>query len=170
MPLESLINTRVVLALIGYCIFAGILILWKPSFIYDNDQKNFRKFGVGRSETLLSLEVVLVLTAIVAYTIACIFSSGSVFEGFGLGKLISTPNSETPTLVPSVTPSSPLMGQQSGGGGGGGGERGDFLYKHPMNDSIAATSFFHQPTQPYYHKPSITFPPSRIWKSSSFTK
>jgi len=160
MPVENLINTRVVLALTGYCIFAGILVVWKPSFIYDKDQNNFRKFGVGRSETLFSLEVVLVLTAIVAYAISCLFSSGSIIEGLNFG----TSNSES--SVPILTPEPGI--QQVGGGGGG-----NYLQKHILNDSlypsVATTSFFHQPTQPYFHKPSISFPPSKIWKSSSFS-
>jgi hypothetical protein len=166
MPIENIVNSRVILALVGYCIFACLLVLIKPSFIYDNDEKNFRKFGVGKKETLLSLEVILVLAAIASYSLACLFSSGSIFSLFeAFGKSVPPLTETTPPIVaqstsPPPVPSPDLI--QSGGGGK------DFLSRHLMYDSlpsVATTSFFHQPTQPFYHKPSISFPPSKIWKS-----
>jgi len=176
MAIENLINSRVVLALTGYCIFAGILVIWKPSFIYDRDRKNFRKFGVGSSETLFSLEILLVLAAIFAYASASLFSSGSlysVFDGFFKNKTsISEGNGESlmasstlapvtvPVPVPGTVPTLGPVGYQMQQGGG------DFYPSSVYYPQNTASSFFHQPTQPFFHQPSISFPPSKIWKSS----
>lgn len=68
-------SRRLILAIVLYLFFLTILYVWKPEPLYDYKNEQFRRFGLGTNGTtsLLGIEVVLLLSAILSYLIAFLF-------------------------------------------------------------------------------------------------
>lgn len=48
-----------------YVIIIILLVMMKPSFIYDNDKKQYRQFGRTKDKTIFTLPVISVFLAVV---------------------------------------------------------------------------------------------------------
>lgn len=67
----SFVNTRVVYSTLFYVLAVILLIIAKPSFMYNADG-TLREFGVGDDRTILSLGVFVVGLAILSFYMFCI--------------------------------------------------------------------------------------------------
>lgn len=63
-PYNPVFNTIFV-----YILVMSILLLQKPSIIYNKKHKRFKQFGVGKNKSLLSLPILAIVLAIVFYII-----------------------------------------------------------------------------------------------------
>ena len=52
-----------------YIIIIILLVYLKPKFIYDNDTKKFRQFGINKGNTIFSLPVLSIFLAVILYII-----------------------------------------------------------------------------------------------------
>ncbi len=56
-------NNAIYYAIITYIFFIVYIFMCKPEFIYDNKNKQFKEFGFGKSQTILSLQIVTIVSA-----------------------------------------------------------------------------------------------------------
>lgn len=52
-----------------YIIIIVLLIYFKPSFLYDKKQKQFKSFGIDKNSTIFSLPIFSIILAIFIYFI-----------------------------------------------------------------------------------------------------
>jgi hypothetical protein len=50
-----------------YIIIIILLIYFKPNFVYDKKQKQFKSFGLDKNSTILSLPILSIFLAIIIY-------------------------------------------------------------------------------------------------------
>lgn len=62
----KLLNHRVIYSTLFYVLVICLLIVSKPSFVFD-DQGNMKHFGVGNDKTIFSLGVFVVALSIVSF-------------------------------------------------------------------------------------------------------
>jgi hypothetical protein len=55
-----------------YIILIVSLVIMKPSFIYDDNKKQYREFGNGDNQTYFTLPVLAILIALVVATLSCL--------------------------------------------------------------------------------------------------
>ena len=145
MSTDSILNTRILIAILIYCIFAGILIFARPYPLYDEEKRQFRRFGVGPGETLFSLGAILSLGAVLAFICVTI-----------LWPIGASP--ESVKIEEEVVAAAATAPQQQGGG-----SPGDAMPMYKGHNPFFGYGHFdHQYTS---NGSGITFPPSRIWKS-----
>lgn len=65
------INSRVVYSIVFYILFMYLLILMRPSVIFERDG-SLKEFGVGYDKTMFSLGVFSVVLAVLSFYIFCI--------------------------------------------------------------------------------------------------
>lgn len=61
---------KIVLSIIVYTIILLFVLSIKPSFLYDHELKKYKTLGTGENQTLVSIELFLILSGIVSYVIA----------------------------------------------------------------------------------------------------
>lgn len=67
----AFINSRIVYATLFYVLLVILIVLAKPSIIFDKDG-SIKPFGVGEDKTMFSLGVFSIVLAIVSYYIFCL--------------------------------------------------------------------------------------------------
>ncbi len=75
MNIFDLLNFDIVFLIIAVyiCLF-GLIVYFKPSFVYDEKNDCFRQFGVGyKNTTILPLWLISILLAIMSYIIVIYF-------------------------------------------------------------------------------------------------
>jgi len=145
MSIDSILNTRILIAILIYCVFAGVLIFIRPYPLYDEEKRQFRRFGVGPDETLFSLSAILSLGAILAFI--CV----TIFWPVEIGKTTEPLTSSAPT--------------QQVGGGGGVSTSPMPMYQGHNPFCFGHGRFDHEHYAYSGNGSGVTFPPSRIWKS-----
>lgn len=65
------VNSRIVYALLFYILLIVLLIVSKPSVMFERDG-SIRPFGVGEDKTMFSLGVFSMVLAIVSFYIFCL--------------------------------------------------------------------------------------------------
>jgi len=55
--------------IIIYIIIILLIILYKPTFLYDKHNKKFKDFGSGRGKSLIALPILAIILAIIIYAI-----------------------------------------------------------------------------------------------------
>lgn len=65
------VNSRIVYAILFYVLLIILVVLAKPSIIFEKDG-SIKQFGVGEEKTMFSLGVFSVVLAIVSYYIFCL--------------------------------------------------------------------------------------------------
>jgi len=68
-------DKKTIFAIIIYVVIAGIIIIVKPSIIYDEEKDEFKKFGFGDEKSLLTIETVLIGLAIFLGICVCLLSN-----------------------------------------------------------------------------------------------
>ena len=66
--MATIINTRIVYSILFYILLMVLIILAKPSVMFDNDG-NIKIFGTGDDKTLFSFGVFSVIVAIISFYI-----------------------------------------------------------------------------------------------------
>jgi hypothetical protein len=66
-----LLNSRIVYAILFYVLLIILLVLAKPSVMFERDG-SIKQFGVGDEKTMFSVGVFSVVLAIVSYYIFCL--------------------------------------------------------------------------------------------------
>ena len=66
LQMSRFVSTRLLLSLLFYVLFVFILLMTKPSFLFDKDG-NIIAFGVGQHKTIFSLGSVIVVFAIICF-------------------------------------------------------------------------------------------------------
>jgi len=61
---------KIVLSIIVYTIIVLFVLSIKPSFLYDHEIKRYKTLGTGENQTLVSIELFLILSGIVSYVIS----------------------------------------------------------------------------------------------------
>ncbi len=60
-------NNPVLISIILFMVIFGLIIMWKPSFLFKNDG-SIREFGVGyRNKTILPIWLLVVILGILSY-------------------------------------------------------------------------------------------------------
>jgi len=67
----AFVNSRIVYATLFYVLLVILIVLAKPSIIFDKDG-SIKPFGVGEDKTMFSLGVFSIVLAIVSYYIFCL--------------------------------------------------------------------------------------------------
>lgn len=67
----ALINSRIVYAVLFYVLLIMLIILAKPSMMFEADG-SIKQFGVGEDKTMFSVGVFSVILAVVSYYIFCL--------------------------------------------------------------------------------------------------
>lgn len=68
-------NNPAVSAIILFIVFTVIIIITKPSFIYDYRNKKFKDFGFGKYKTIMPLPILCIFVGIFSYGVFYYFSS-----------------------------------------------------------------------------------------------
>jgi hypothetical protein len=68
----SILNTRVIYAVLFYVLLIILIVLSKPSMIFDPKDGHLKPFGIGYDKTLFSLGVFTVVLAIISFYIFCL--------------------------------------------------------------------------------------------------
>jgi hypothetical protein len=67
----AFVNSRIVYATLFYVLLVVLIVLAKPSIIFEKDG-SIKPFGVGEDKTMFSLGVFSIVLAIVSYYIFCL--------------------------------------------------------------------------------------------------
>jgi hypothetical protein len=67
----AFVNSRIVYATLFYVLLVILIVLAKPSIIFEKDG-SIKPFGVGEDKTMFSLGVFSIVLAIVSYYIFCL--------------------------------------------------------------------------------------------------
>ena len=66
--MAAIINTRIIYSILFYVLLMVLIILAKPSVMFDNDG-NIKIFGTGSDKTMFSFGVFSVIIAIISFYI-----------------------------------------------------------------------------------------------------
>ena len=98
---------KIVLSIIVYTIIVLLVISVKPSFLYDHEIKKYKTLGTGENQTLVSIELFLILSGVVSYVIA-IFLHKKISEWIKQSLALSQAQNEIPQPG---NPAPPLLPQ-----------------------------------------------------------
>lgn len=88
---------KIVLSIIVYSIIVLFILSIKPSFLYDHEIKRYKTLGTGENQTLVSIELFLILSGIVSYVIA-IFLHKKIAEWIKQSLELSQAQNEIPQM------------------------------------------------------------------------
>jgi hypothetical protein len=79
-------NNPAISAIILFIVFTVLIIIIKPSFVYDYRNNKFKDFGFGKNKTIMPLPILCIFVGIVSYGIFFYFTSpNKIIQQIGSG-------------------------------------------------------------------------------------